>query len=59
VAVVVGDLGEHLHDPCLFLFRPSAIHKNANFEISMLSTTYKIKNEISKFSGRISMLTVQ
>jgi hypothetical protein len=46
VAVVVGDLGEHLHDPCLFLFRPSAIHKNANFEISMLSTTYKIKNEI-------------
>jgi hypothetical protein len=46
VAVVVGDLGEHLHDPCLFLFQPSAIHKNANFEISMLSTTYKIKNEI-------------
>jgi hypothetical protein len=58
VAVVVVDLGEHLHDPCLFLFWPSAIHKNANFEISMLSTTYKIKNEILKFSGRISMLTV-
>jgi hypothetical protein len=46
VAVVVVDLREHLHDPCLFLFRPFAIHKNANFEISMLSTTYKIKNEI-------------
>jgi hypothetical protein len=46
VAVVVGDLGEHLHDPCLFLFRPSAIHKNTNFEIFMLSTTYKRKNEI-------------
>jgi hypothetical protein len=46
VAVVVVDLGEHLHDPYLFLFRPSAIHKNANFEIFMLSTTYKIKNEI-------------
>jgi hypothetical protein len=46
VVAVVVDLGEHLHDPCLFLFRPSAIHKNANFDISMLSTTYKIKNEI-------------
>jgi hypothetical protein len=46
VAVVVVDLGEHLHDPCLFLFRPSAIHKNSNFEISRLSTTYKIKNKI-------------
>jgi hypothetical protein len=46
VVVVVGDLGEHLHDPCLFLFRPSAIHKNANLEISMLPTTYNIKNEI-------------
>jgi hypothetical protein len=46
VAVVVVDLGEHLHDPCLFLFRPSAIHKNANFEIPLLSTTYKIKNDI-------------
>jgi hypothetical protein len=46
VAVVVVDLGEHSHDPCLFLFRASAIHKNANFKISMLSTTYKIKNEI-------------
>jgi hypothetical protein len=46
VAVVVVDSGEHLHDPCLFLFWPSAIHKNANFVISMLSTTYKIKNEI-------------
>jgi hypothetical protein len=48
VAVVVVDLGEHLHDPCLllFLFQPSVIHKNTNFEISMLSTTYKIKNEI-------------
>jgi hypothetical protein len=46
VAVVVVDSGEHLHDPCLFLFRPSDIHKNANFEISMLSTTYKIKNDI-------------
>jgi hypothetical protein len=45
-AVAVADLGELLHDPCLFLFRPSAIYKNANFEISMLSTTYKIKNEI-------------
>jgi hypothetical protein len=45
VAVVV-DSEEHLHDPCLFLFRPSAIHKNANFEIFMLSTTYKIKNDI-------------
>jgi hypothetical protein len=45
VAVVVGDLGEHLYDPCLFLFHPSAIHKNANFKIFMLSTTYKIKNE--------------
>jgi hypothetical protein len=45
VAVAVVDLGEHLHNPCLFLFRPSAIHKNANFEISTLSTTYKIKNE--------------
>jgi hypothetical protein len=44
--VVVVDLGEHLHDPCLFLFRSSAVHKNANFEISMLSTTHKIKNEI-------------
>jgi hypothetical protein len=46
VAVVVVDLGEHLHDPCLFFFQPSAIYKNANFEISMLSTTYKIKNGI-------------
>jgi hypothetical protein len=46
VAAVVVDLGEHLHDPCPFLFRPSAIHKNANFKIFMLSTTYKIKNEI-------------
>jgi hypothetical protein len=44
--MVVVDSGEHLLDPCLFLFWPSAIHKNANFEISMLSTTYKIKNEI-------------
>jgi hypothetical protein len=33
VAVVVVDLGEHLHDPCLFLYRAFAIHKNANFEI--------------------------
>jgi hypothetical protein len=46
MAVVVVDLGEHLHDPCLFLFWPSSIHKNANFVISKLSTTYKIKNEI-------------
>jgi hypothetical protein len=46
MAVVVVDLGEHLHDPYLFLFRPSAIHKNTNFKIFMLSTTYKIKNEI-------------
>jgi hypothetical protein len=46
VAVAVVDLGEHLHDPCLFLFQPSVIHKNANFEIFMLSTTYKRKNEI-------------
>jgi hypothetical protein len=46
VAVVVVGSGKHLHDPCPFLFRPSAIHKNANFEIFMLSTTYKIKNEI-------------
>jgi hypothetical protein len=46
VAVVVVDSGEHLHDHCLFLFWPSAIHKNANFEISMLSTTSNIKNEI-------------
>jgi hypothetical protein len=44
--VVVVDLGKHFHDPYLFLFRPSAIHKNANFKNSMLSTTYKIKNEI-------------
>jgi hypothetical protein len=46
MVVVVVNLGEHLHDPCLFLFRPSAIHKNANFEIFILSATYKIKNEI-------------
>jgi hypothetical protein len=45
VAVVV-DLGEHLYNPCLFLFWSSVIHKNANFEIFMLSTTYKIKKEI-------------
>jgi hypothetical protein len=44
VAVVVVDLGEHLHDPCLFLFWPSAIHhKHSNFEIFKLSTTYKDK----------------
>jgi hypothetical protein len=43
--VVVVGMGEHIHDPCLFLFRPSVIHKNANFKISRLSTTYKIKNE--------------
>jgi hypothetical protein len=46
VVVVVVDLGEYFHDPCLFLFWPSAIHKHANFKNSMLSTTYKIKNEI-------------
>jgi hypothetical protein len=46
VAVVVVDLREHFHDPCLFLFRPFAIHKHVNFKNSMLSTTYKIKNEI-------------
>jgi hypothetical protein len=46
VAVVVVDLGEHFHDPCLFLFWPSTIYKHANFKNSMLSTTYKIKNEI-------------
>jgi len=47
VAVVVVDLGEHLHDPCLFLFQPSFIqHKHSNFEISKLKALIEIKNAI-------------